>query len=121
MRITSLLLSITVCLAIAGGFIAGYYMGESAGREAGADVAFSMDAARSAEAFAFASSIRQALRDSKPAQAELAAIRYAAMMAPKLLACQSSPDCTASAGRTMPTKAQLEEVVAAHRAMRTRQ
>lgn len=121
MRITNLLLQTTVCLAIIGAYIAGYYMGESAGRDAGADVTFNLDATRSAEAFMLASSVRQALRESKPAQAELAVVRYAALKAPSLVACSSSPDCAASVGRLMPTKAQLEEALAADRALRAQQ
>jgi hypothetical protein len=118
MRITNFLLSITVCLAIFGAYVAGHYMGESDGREAGADATFNLDASRSAEAFMIASSVRQALRESKPAQAELVVVRYAALKAPSLVACSSSPDCAASVGRLMPTKAQLEEALVAERAMR---
>lgn len=121
MRITNFLLAITVCLAIAGAYIAGHYMGESEGREASADATFNLDALRSAEAFMIANSVRQALRESKPAQAELAVVRYAARKAPSLAACSSSPDCAASVGRLMPTKAQLEETLAAERAARNQQ
>jgi hypothetical protein len=121
MQITNLILPITVCLASVGAYVAGYYMGESDGREAGAGTVFNLDASRSAEAFMLASSVRQALRESKPAQAELAVARYAALRVPSLVACRSSPDCAASVGGLMPTKAQLEEALVADRAMRARQ
>lgn len=121
MRITNFLLAITVCLAIVGAYIAGHYMGESDGREAGADAMFNLDALRSAEAFVIANSVRQALRESKPAQAEVAVVRYAARKAPSLVACASSSDCAASVGRLMPTKAQLDEALAADRAARNQQ
>jgi hypothetical protein len=118
MRITSLILPITVCLAIVGGYVAGYYMGEADGREAGAGAMFNLDASRSAEALVLASNVRQALRESKQAQAEHAVIRYAALKVPSLVACQSSSDCAASVGPLLPTKAQLDEALAADRAMR---
>lgn len=101
-----------------GGHVAGYYMGEAGGREAGAGAMFNLDASRSVEAIVLASNVRQALRESKPAQAELAVVRYGALKVPSLVACRSSPDCVASVGPLMPTKAQLEEVLAADRAMR---
>ena len=118
MRITSLILPITVCLATIGGYAAGYYMGEADGREAGADAMFNLDASRSAEALVLASNVRLALRESKPVQAELAVVRYAALKVPSLVACHSSPDCAASVGPLLPRKAQLEEALAADRAMR---
>ena len=120
MRTTDLILSITVSLAAVVGYVAGYYMGESDGRDTGAGVTVNLDAARSAEAFMLASSVRQALRESKPAQAELAVVRYAALRVPSLLACQSSPNCATAVGQTMPTKAQLDEALAADRATRSR-
>lgn len=118
MRITSLILPITVCLAIIGGYVAGYYMGEADGRDDGAGAMFNLDASRSAEALVLASNVRQALRESKPAQAELAIVRYAALRVPSLVACRSSPECAASVGPLMPAKAQLDEALAADRAMR---
>ena len=121
MRVTNLILPVTVCLAIAGAFVAGYYVGESDGRDTGAGVAFNREASRSAEAFMLASSVRQALRESKPAQAELVVVRDAALKVPSLLGCQASPDCAAAVGRNMPTKAQLDEALAADRAMRRSQ
>ena len=121
MRITSLILPVTLAIAIAGGYIAGYSMGESDGLEAGAGATFNVDASRSAEAFALASSVRQALRESKPAQAELAVVRYAALKAPTIVACRATPECANSVGRLMPTKAQLEEVLAAEKAIRGQQ
>lgn len=121
MRTTSFLLSLLVCLAIAGAYFAGHYMGESEGREAVGDARFHLDALRSAEAFRFAGSVRQALRESRPAQAELLAVRHAARKVPSLVACSSSPECAASVGRLMPTKAQLEEALAAEREMKGQQ
>jgi hypothetical protein len=121
MRVTNFLLAITVCLAIAGAYLAGHYVGEADGREAGADATFNLDALRSAEAFTIANSVRQALRESRPAQAELEVVRYAARKAPSLVACSSSPECAASVGRLMPTKAQLAEMIAAERAARNAQ
>jgi len=118
MRITNLILPTTVCLAIAGAYIAGYYMGEFDGREAAAGAVFSLDASRAAEAITLASSVRQALRESKPAKAELVVVRYAALRAPSVVGCHSSPECLASVGRLLPTKAQLEEILVADRAMR---
>ena len=120
MRATDLLLPITIGFAAVAGYVAGHAVGESEGLETGAGLAFNRDASRSAEAFVLASSVRQALRESKPAQAELAAIRYAATKVPSLLGCQSSPDCAAAVGRIMPTKAQLDEALAADRAARSR-
>ena len=118
MRTTSFLLSLLVFLAIAGAYFAGHYMGEFDGREASGDARFHLDALRSAEAFVFVGSIRQALRESKPAQAELAAVRHAARKVPSLVACSASPECAASVGRLMPTKAQLDEALAAERALK---
>jgi len=118
MRVTNIILFITGCLAMVGAYIAGHYMGEFAGRDVGADVSFNLDASRSAEAFAVANSIRQALRESKPAKADALAARYAALKVPSLAACQASPECVERVGRLMPTKAQLDEVLAAEKAMR---
>jgi hypothetical protein len=118
MRITDIILSTIVCCALIGAYVAGHYVGESEGREAGAEAMFNRDASHSAEAFMVASSVRQALRESKPAQAEFVVVRYAALKAPSLVACSSSRDCAASVGRLMPTKAQLQEALAAERAMR---
>jgi hypothetical protein len=118
MRTTNLLLSIIFGVAVIGAFFAGHYMGENEGREAGAGVMFNLDASRSAEAIVLAGSVRQALRESQPAKAELAVVRYAALKAPSVAACLSSPECVASVGRQMPTKAQLEEVLAADKALR---
>lgn len=121
MRITNLILPITVSLAVTGAYIAGYYMGEFNGREAGADAMFNLDASRSAEAIMLAGSVRQALRESEPAKAELAVIRHAALKVPSLVVCHASPDCVASVGRLLPTKVQLEEALAADRATRGQQ
>lgn len=121
MRITSFLLSILACLALAGAYFAGHYLGESEGREAVADAVFHLDASRSAEAFRMASSVRQALRESNAAQAELMVVRFAALKAPSLVACSSSPGCAASVGRLLPTKAQLDEAIVAERATRGKQ
>jgi hypothetical protein len=121
MRITNFLLLLVVCLALAAAYFFGHSMGESDGREATADAVFNLDASRSAEAFKLASTVRQALRESKPDHAELEVVRYAALKAPSLAACASSPGCAASVGRLMPTKAQLQEALAAERAMKGRQ
>jgi hypothetical protein len=118
MRITDIVVPVTVCVAIVGAYVAGHYMGEFDGREAGADAMFNQDASRSAEAFIVASSIRQALRESKPDKAERVAVRFAALKAPSLVACSKSPDCAAKVGPLMPTKAQLDEALAAERALR---
>ena len=118
MRMTSFMLSVTVCLALVGAFVAGHYVGESDARDAGADTAFHLDASRSAEAFGIANSVRQALRESKPSQAELLVVRYAAQKARSLAACAASPECAAAVGRLMPAKAQLDEALAAERALR---
>jgi len=108
-------------LAIAGAFFAGHYVGEAQGREAAGDARFQLDALRSAEAFLFAGSVRQALRESKPAQAELAAVRHAARKVPSLVACSASRECAASVGKLMPTKAQLDEALAAEKALKSQQ
>lgn len=121
MRTTSFLLSLLVCLAIAGAYFAGHYMGEADGRDAAGEAHFHLDALRGAEAFLFAGSVRQALRESKPARAELAAVRHAARKVPSLVACSASPECAASVGRLLPTKAQLEEALAAERALKGQQ
>lgn len=89
MRITSLILPMTVCLAMVGAYVAGYCMGEADGRDAGAGAMFNLDASGSAEAPVLASNVRQALRESKPAQAELTIVRYAALRVPSLVACHS--------------------------------
>ena len=120
MRVTNLVLPVTVSLAIMGAFAAGYYVGESAGRERGADMLFNLDATRSAEGFMLAASVRQALHESKPEKADAAVVRYSALKAPSLAACRASPDCAASVGRLMPTKAQLEEALAADRRLLAR-
>ena len=121
MRTTSVLLSLLVCLAIAGSYVAGHYMGEAEGRDAAGDARFHLDSLRSAEAFLFAGSVRQALRESSPAKAELAAVRYAARKVPSLVACSASPECAASVGQQMPTKAQLDEALAAERSLKGQQ
>ena len=117
MRTTSFLLSAVVCLAIAAAYFFGHYMGIADAQEAGADALFKLDAARSAEAFRLAGSVRQALREGKPSEAELALVHSAALKAPSLAACSASPDCAAAVGRQLPTKAQLQDAVAAERAM----
>jgi len=121
MRIAGLVLPTTFCLAVVGAYVAGYYMGEFNGREAGGDAMFNLDASRSAEAVMLASGVRQALRESKPAEAERVVLRHAALKAQSVVACYSSPNCVVSVGRQMPTKAQLEEVLAADRAIRGQQ
>ena len=121
MHITSLVLPTTVCIALVGAYIGGHYMGESDGREADAGALFNLDASRSAEAFQMVTNVRQALRQSKPDQADMVLVRYAALKAPSLSACAASPECAAEVGPLMPTKAQLEEALAAERAYRARQ
>jgi len=121
MQISSLIFPLTICIAATGAYIGGYYMGEIEGREAGASAMFNLDASRSAEAIVLASSVRQALRESNPARAELLVVRHAALKAPSVVACYASPDCMASVGRLMPPKAQLEEALAAGRAARGQQ
>ncbi|MFC5497899.1 hypothetical protein ACFPOE_10180 [Caenimonas terrae] len=118
MRTTSLGLLILVCLAIAGAYFAGHYMGQADAQDGTADAVFYADAARSAESFATAASIRQALRESDPARAELLAVRDAALKVPSLVACAASPECAAAVGARLPTKAQLDEALAARRALR---
>jgi hypothetical protein len=120
MRANTLILPITFIAATVGAYIAGYYMGEFDGREAGAGVMFNLDASRSAEAIVLAGNVRQALRDAQPAKVELAVVRYAALKAPSVAACYSSPECVASVGRQMPTKAQVEEILAADKALRAK-
>lgn len=117
MRTTSFLLSALVCLALAAAYFFGHSMGVADAQEAGGDALFKLDATRSAEAFRLASSVRQSLREAKPAEAELALVRYAALKVPSLAACSASPDCAAAVGRQLPTKAQLQESIAAERAM----
>ena len=120
MRTTSVGLLILVCLAIAGAYFAGHYMGEADARDGNADAVFYAAAARSAESFMTATSIRQALRESNPARAELLAVRDAALKVPSLVACSASAECAAALGWRLPTRAQLEEALAASRALRDR-
>ena len=120
MRATHLILLATACVAFVGSFVAGYYMGESAGRDTGAAATFNLDAIRSAEAIVLAGNVRQALRESKPAKADEVVVRYAALKAPTVAGCYAAPECMASVGQVMPAKAQLDEVLAADRALRAR-
>ncbi|MEZ0306798.1 MAG: hypothetical protein ACAH21_02665 [Ramlibacter sp.] len=119
MRATHLILMATACVAFVGAFVAGFYMGEATGRDAGAAATFNLDATRSAEAIVLATHFRQALREAKPAKAEQAVMRYAALKAPTVSGCYASPDCMAAVGQVMPTKAQLDDVLAADRALRS--
>jgi hypothetical protein len=115
MRIQSIFLPFVVFVAVVGAFAAGHYIGQFDAQKAAAAASYNFDASRSAEVFMLVSSARQALRESKPMEAERVLVFYAALQAPRLAECSSSPACAAWVGRMMPTKAQLEEVIAAER------
>ena len=118
MRITNIMLPLAVCLAIVGAYAAGHYIGKLDAQGESAVAISNLEASRSAEAFMIASSARQALRNSQPAQAELVLVRYAALQAPALLECSSLPGCAVWVGGLLPTKMQVEDIVAAERATR---
>jgi len=117
MRVSSFILPTTVLLALVGAFAAGHYIGKHDEHKINAAAVNDLDTSRRAEVFLMVSYARQALHEAKPEHAELVMVRYAALQAPALTACSSSPACAAWVGRLLPTKTQLDEVVATERAL----
>jgi hypothetical protein len=118
MRIQSLLLPLTVLIAVGGAFAAGHYIASHDAEKATRSAVALIQAEGAAETFKLASSARMALQASKPEQASQLLTSWAALKAPALIECSAKPECAAWVGPQMPSRAQLEEVIAADRAQR---
>lgn len=116
MRIQNLLLTITVLIAVGGAFAAGHYIARHDAQKSSRSAVALIQAEHAAETFKLANNARMALQASKPEQATELLTTWAALKAPALIECSAKPECTAWVGAQMPSKAQLNEVIAADRA-----
>jgi hypothetical protein len=104
---------VAISVAIVGAFLAGRYIGQHDAEKAIQAGIPRIQADHAAEVFKLASSARLALKASMPEQATQILTTWAALKAPALIECRSSPACAAWVGTSMPTQAQLDEVLAA--------
>jgi hypothetical protein len=119
MRIQSLLLPLTVLIAVGASFAAGHYIARhDAGKATRSAVAL-IQAEHAAETFKLTNSARLALMGSKPEQATQLLTTWAALQAPALMQCHTSPACAAWMGSSLPSQAQLDELLAAERTLPT--
>lgn len=118
MRIQNLLLPLTVLIAVGGAFAAGHYIAGHDAEKASRSAAALIQAEHAAETFKLVSSARLALQTSKPEQATQLLTSWAALQAPALIECSATPECAAWVGAQMPSRTQLDEVIAADRAQR---
>ena len=117
MRIQSLLLPLTVLIAVGGAFAAGYYIAGHDAEKANRSVIAQIQADHAAQTFKVASSVRLAINAAKHEQAAQILTTWVAMQAPTLMECRTSPACTAWVGPSMPTQAQIQEMLAADRTL----
>lgn len=115
MRIQNLLLPLTVLIAVGGAFAAGHYIARHDAEEATRSAITLIQTEHAAETFKLTNSARLALQESKPEQATQLLTTWAALQAPALMQCHTSPACAAWIGSSLPSQAQLDEFLAAER------
>lgn len=118
MRIHSLLLSLAVMIAVGAAFAAGQYIGRHDAEKASRSTIDLIQVDNDAEVFRLANSARLALQVSKPEQASQMLTTWVALKAQALSECSAKAECVGWLGPQMPSKALLEEVIAADRAQR---
>lgn len=118
MRITTIVIPVVVVAAVVGAFAAGHYIGkfdaertfQGAIRQIGAD--------NSAQIFMLTSRMHQSIASGDFAQADAVAVRFAALQVPTLAECSLSKSCISWVGRPMPTKAEMDAIIAAEASQR---
>lgn len=119
MRIQKVLLPLAVLVAVGGAFAAGHYIASHDAEKATRSAVAFIQAEQAAETYKLANSARLALLESKPEQTSQLLTTWAAMQAPALMQCHTSPACAAWVGTALPSQAQLDELLAAERALPT--
>ena len=113
MRIPSILLPAVVVAAIGGAFWAGHFIAQRDAEKASRNAVLAVSAQDDAASFAVVSGARAALKEGRPAQANLVLLNYAALKASALIECRKSVECAGWAGAIMPSAAALTEAIAA--------
>jgi hypothetical protein len=118
MRIQTLLLPLTILVAVGAAFATGHYIGRLDAEKASRTAIDLLQVDNHAEVFRLANSARLALHASKPEQADQILTTWVALKAQPLSECSAKAECAGWLGPQMPGKAQLEEVIAADKAQR---
>jgi hypothetical protein len=119
MRTLSLLLPLTVLIAVGASFAAGHYIASHDAEEGTRSAVALIQAEHAAETFKLANSARMAVLESKPEHATQLLTTWAALKAPVLMQCHTSPPCAAWVGSSLPSQAQLDELLATERNLPT--
>lgn len=112
MRLQNLVIPLLCAIAVGAAFAAGHYIGRHDAKKEAQSAIAQIQADHAAETFKLANSARLALKASTPEQATQTLTTWAALQVPTLIECRSSPTCTAWVGPSIPTQAQLDEVLA---------
>jgi len=118
MRFTTIALPTLVIVAVIGAFEAGHYIGKADAERKAEAAAKLLGADSSAQVFMLASFVHKFISAGDIAQADVVAIRFAALQVPALAECALSKSCTAWIGQRLPTKLEMEAMVAAEASQR---
>jgi hypothetical protein len=118
MRLTTIALPVVVLAAVGGSFAAGHYIGKYDAERSAMAAVRQIGADNSAQIFGVTSSIHRSLASGDVAKADAIAVRFAALQVSGLAECSLSKVCVGWVGTLMPSKAEMDAIVAAEASQR---